>query len=123
MDHDVIGQIKREVSLYGQSLGEVGRLRLIRLISRVLGLFLLMFIVLLLVFALLVVKDLAEDHGTRVLVVKMSGDAQSAVAQRIEGQHGDVEVDEVRIVAVRSSVHQADGFGDQHRRGAGTKDD
>ena len=53
MDHDVIGQIKREVSLYGQSLGEVGRLRLIRLISRVLGLFLLMFIVLLLVFALL----------------------------------------------------------------------
>ena len=48
MDHDVIGQIKREVSLYGQSLGEVGRLRLIRLISRVLGLFLLMFIVLLL---------------------------------------------------------------------------
>ena len=53
MDQDVIGQIKNEVRTYGQSLGEVGKLRLIRLISRVLGLFLLMFIVLLLVFGLL----------------------------------------------------------------------
>lgn len=53
MDQDVIGQIKNEVRTYGQSLGEVGKLRLIRLISRVVGLFLLMFIVLLLVFGLL----------------------------------------------------------------------
>lgn len=53
MDQDVIGQIKNEVRTYGQSLGEVGKLRLIGLISRVLGLFLLMFIVLLLVFGLL----------------------------------------------------------------------
>lgn len=53
MDNDVIGQIKSEISSYGQSIGEVGKLRLVGLISRVLGLFLLMFIVLLLVFALL----------------------------------------------------------------------
>lgn len=53
MDQDVIGQIKSEISSYGQALGEVGKLRLIRLISRLLGLFLLMFIVLLLVFAVL----------------------------------------------------------------------
>lgn len=53
MDNDVIGQIKNEVKTYGESIGEVGKLRLIGLISRVLGLFLMMFIVLLLVFALL----------------------------------------------------------------------
>ena len=53
MDNDVIGQIKNEVSTYGKSLGEVGKLRLIRVISRLLGLFLMLFIVLLLVFALL----------------------------------------------------------------------
>lgn len=63
MDNDFIGQIKSEVSSYGQSLGEVGKLKLISLISRVLGLFLLMFIVMLLVFALLAFGAVAIIHS------------------------------------------------------------
>ena len=50
--------------------------------------------------ALLLVENLAENHGTWVLVVEMGGDAQSAVTHRIEGQHGDIEIDKVGLIAV-----------------------
>lgn len=47
MENEVFNQLKSEVSSYGKSLGEVGRLRLIGIISRVLGLFLLIFTIVL----------------------------------------------------------------------------
>ena len=53
MENDYVNQIKDEVSAYGESLCEVGRLRLVGIVSRILGQFLLIFTVVLLVFALL----------------------------------------------------------------------
>lgn len=43
MENKVFEQIKTELTDYGKSVGEVGRLRLIGIVSRVLGLFLLIF--------------------------------------------------------------------------------
>ena len=52
MEQDTFGQFKEEIRSYGEALGEVGKLRLVRTISRVLGLFLLIFNIVLLIFAL-----------------------------------------------------------------------
>lgn len=41
MENEFFNQVKNEVTEYGKSVGEVGKLRLIGIISRVLGLFLL----------------------------------------------------------------------------------
>ena len=50
--------------------------------------------------ALVVAENLAEDDATRVLVIHVGGNLQTAVADGIERQHGDVEVDEVGLVTV-----------------------
>ena len=47
-----------------------------------------------------VTQDLAKDHATRILVVKMGSDTEAAVTERIERQHGDIEIDEVGLIAV-----------------------
>lgn len=52
MENGFFNQIKQELTQYGQSLGEVGQLRLVGLISRLLGLFLLIFTLVLCVLAL-----------------------------------------------------------------------
>jgi uncharacterized protein involved in cysteine biosynthesis len=52
MENDFLSQIKQEVMAYGKSLGEVGKLRLIGIISRVLGMFLLILTVVLCALAL-----------------------------------------------------------------------
>ena len=52
METEFFNQIKGEITEYGKSLGEVGRLRLIGIISRVLGLFLLIFTLVLCALAL-----------------------------------------------------------------------
>ena len=52
MANDVIDQLKKDVSAYGESLSEVSKLRIIGIVSRVMGLFLLMITLVLLVFAL-----------------------------------------------------------------------
>ena len=52
MESEIFEQIKSELTEYGKSVGEVGRLKLIGIISRVLGLFLLIFTLLLCVLAL-----------------------------------------------------------------------
>jgi len=53
MENEVWTQLKNELTNYGKAMGEVGRFRLIGIVSRVLGLFLLIFTVVLLLFALL----------------------------------------------------------------------
>lgn len=63
MEKDIFEQLKQELSTYGQSMGEVGRLRLIALVSRVLGLFLLIFTIVLCVFALLAFGAVAAIHA------------------------------------------------------------
>lgn len=52
MENDFFNQVKNEVTEYGKSLGKVGKLRLIGIISRVLGLFLLIFTIVLCALAL-----------------------------------------------------------------------
>lgn len=53
MKNEFFSQVKAELSDYSKSLGEVGKLHLIGMISRVLGLFLLIFTVVLCLLALL----------------------------------------------------------------------
>jgi len=55
MENEFFAQVKQEAETYGKALGNVGRLHLIGLVSRVLGLFLLIFTIVLCVFALLAV--------------------------------------------------------------------
>lgn len=52
MENEILEQLKNELTDYGKSMGEVGRLRLIGIVSRVLGLFLLIFTLVLCVLAL-----------------------------------------------------------------------
>ena len=52
MENTFVEQIKEEASQYGKAVGEVGKLHLIGIASRVLGLFLLIFTLILCVFAL-----------------------------------------------------------------------
>ena len=52
MENDFFNQVKNEVTEYGKSLGEVSKLQLIGIISRVLGLFLLILTVAFCVLAL-----------------------------------------------------------------------
>ncbi|MBQ6723931.1 MAG: hypothetical protein IJQ84_05390 [Paludibacteraceae bacterium] len=52
MENEFFNQVKSEVTDYGKSLGEVGKLRVIGIISRVLGLFLLILSVVLCALAL-----------------------------------------------------------------------
>lgn len=52
MENELFGKIKEEATVYGKALGRVGQLRLIALVSHVLGLFLLIFSVVLCVLAL-----------------------------------------------------------------------
>lgn len=59
MENDFFESLKHELTACGKSLGEVGRLRLIGIISRILGLFLLIFTVVLCVFALLAFASVA----------------------------------------------------------------
>lgn len=47
MENDFISQVKSELTEYSKSLGEIGKLRLIGIVSRVLGLFLLILTVVL----------------------------------------------------------------------------
>ena len=53
MDNELLERLKTEVSVYGKALGNVGKLRLIGAVSRVLGLFLLIFTIVLCSLALL----------------------------------------------------------------------
>ena len=53
MENDFLDQIKGELTEYGKSLGKVGELRLVGIISRVLGLFLFSFTVLLCLLAVI----------------------------------------------------------------------
>lgn len=53
MENDFLDQIKGELTEYGKSLGKVGELRLVGIISRVLGLFLFIFTVLLCLLAVI----------------------------------------------------------------------
>ena len=59
MEKDFFESLKQELTACGKSLGEVGRLRLIGIVSRILGLFLLIFTVVLCVFALLAFASVA----------------------------------------------------------------
>lgn len=59
MENEGFDPIKKELTAYGESLGKVGKLRLIGIISRVLGLFLLIFCVSLMVFAILAFGSVA----------------------------------------------------------------
>ena len=43
MENDFFAQLKQDLAEYGKALGEVGQLRLVGIVSRVLGLFLLIF--------------------------------------------------------------------------------
>ena len=52
MEKTFVDQIKEEATQYGKAVGEVGKLRMIGIASRVLGLFLLIFTLVLCVFAL-----------------------------------------------------------------------
>lgn len=52
MENEFFNQVKEEVTEYGKSVGRVGKLRLIGIVSRVLGMFLLIFTVVLCVLAL-----------------------------------------------------------------------
>ena len=52
MENEIFEQIKNELTDYGKSVGEVGRLRLIGIVSHLLGLFLLIFTLTLCVLAL-----------------------------------------------------------------------
>ena len=52
MENDFMTQIKDELAEYGKAVGKIGQLRLIGIISRVLGLFLLIFTVVLCALAL-----------------------------------------------------------------------
>lgn len=52
MENEFFNQIKTEVTEYGKSVGEVGKLRLISILSRMLGLFLLILTVVLCALAL-----------------------------------------------------------------------
>ena len=59
MEKDFFESLKQELTACGKSLSEVGRLRLIGIVSRILGLFLLIFTVVLCVFALLAFASVA----------------------------------------------------------------
>lgn len=63
MEKDFFESLKQELTACGKSLSEVGRLRLIGIISRILGLFLLIFTVVLCVFALLAFASVAALHA------------------------------------------------------------
>lgn len=63
MENDYFEGLKQELTSYGKSVGEVGRLRLIGIVSRILGLFLLIFTVVLCVFALLAFGAVAALHA------------------------------------------------------------
>jgi len=63
MENDFFESLKHELTACGKSLGEVGRLRLIGIVSRILGLFLLIFTVILCVFALLAFGSVAALHA------------------------------------------------------------
>ncbi len=52
MENEFMAQVKQELEEYGKALGEAGRLRLIGIVSRVLGLFLLILTLLLCALAL-----------------------------------------------------------------------
>lgn len=52
MENELFEEVKKEVTACGEAVGEVGKLRLINLVSRLLGLFLLIFTIVLLVSAL-----------------------------------------------------------------------
>lgn len=59
MENDFLNEIKGELKAYGESLGQLGQLRLVGIVSRILGLFLLILTVVLLVFALLTISAVA----------------------------------------------------------------
>lgn len=63
MKNDYFEELKQEITSYGKSVGEVGKLRLIGIVSRILGLFLLIFTIILCVFALLAFGSVAALHA------------------------------------------------------------
>lgn len=63
MENDIFEQIKQELGDYGKAMGEVGKLRLVGIVSRVLGLFLLIFTIVLCVFALLAFGAVSAIHA------------------------------------------------------------
>ena len=85
MENDFANQIKNELTDYGKSLGEIGKLHLVGLVSRVLGLFLLLFTIVLcaislFTFAAVAVIDVLANYmpvwgaalvigGTYVLII------------------------------------------------------
>ena len=68
MENDFLNQAKEELTEYGRSVGEVGKLRLVGIISRVLGLFLLILTIVLC--ALAVFTFAAVALKLRVLVLQ-----------------------------------------------------
>lgn len=85
MENDFANQIKNELTDYGKSIGEIGKLHLVGLVSRVLGLFLLLFTIVLcaislFTFAAVAVIDVLANYmpvwgaalvigGTYVLII------------------------------------------------------
>jgi len=85
MGNDFANQIKNELTDYGKSIGEIGKLHLVGLVSRVLGLFLLLFTIVLcaislFTFAAVAVIDVLANYmpvwgaalvigGTYVLII------------------------------------------------------
>ncbi len=85
MENDFANHIKNELTDYGKSLGEIGKLHLVGLVSRVLGLFLLLFTIVLcaislFTFAAVAVIDVLANYmpvwgaalvigGTYVLII------------------------------------------------------
>ena len=67
--------------------------------------------------ALVVAQDLAKHHATWILIIEMGGDLQAAVAQGIERQYGNVEVDEVRVIAIDGVEGAVVEVGDELLRG------
>ena len=71
--------------------------------------------------SLVVVQNLAEDHAAGILIIKVGSYAQAAVTQRVERQDGDIEIDEVGLVAVDGIERAVVEVGDElRRRRAGT---
>ena len=45
-------------------------------------------------------QNLAKHHASGVLIIEMCSDLQSAVAEGIERQHGDIEINEIGVIAI-----------------------
>ena len=51
-------------------------------------------------FLLVFAQNLSKYYALRVLIIKMCSNLQSAIAHRIEGQHGYIEINQVGMIAI-----------------------